>query len=135
MPILKWSDVYSVNIQACDAEHQKLVDLINQLFDAMKAGKGSQELGEILQKMVDYADLHFANEEKLLSAYQYPQLARQKAQHEAFIQQVFEFSRDFQEGKVALSIKISNFLKNWLITHIQNEDKQYGPYLNSKGVH
>jgi hemerythrin len=27
-----------------------------------------------------------------------------------------------------------DFLKNWLIKHIQGSDKQYGPFLNAKGM-
>jgi len=34
-----------------------------------------------------------------------------------------------------LSLEVMNFLKDWLMNHIQGSDKKYGPYLNSHGIH
>lgn len=33
-----------------------------------------------------------------------------------------------------LSLEVLNFLKNWLIKHIQGTDEKYVPFLTSKGV-
>ena len=134
MPVLNWSAVYSVSVRAMDEQHKVLVDTTNQLYDAMRAGKGNQELGQIIQKLIDYTDGHFKDEEKLLATHRYPNLAQHKVEHEAFIRKVFEFSRSLQDGKMALSITVGNFLKDWLVNHIQKEDKQYSAFLNAKGV-
>lgn len=40
MPIIQWNDSLPVGVDAMDLQHKKLVNLINQLFDAMKEGKG-----------------------------------------------------------------------------------------------
>jgi len=61
-------------------------------------------------------------------------LARQKAEHEAFLTKANDFKKDYLAGKIALSLPISSFLKSWWTGHILLEDKQYGPYLNGKGV-
>ena len=34
-----------------------------------------------------------------------------------------------------LSLQVMNFLKDWLLKHIQGSDKKYAPFLNAKGVH
>lgn len=40
MPLITWSDTLSVKVQQFDDHHKKLIELINQLFNAMMGGKG-----------------------------------------------------------------------------------------------
>jgi hemerythrin len=134
MQLIEWSPELSVKVQEMDYQHQALIDMINQLHDAMGAGKGGQQAGLIIDKMISYAQRHFKAEEKILDANMYPQLARQKAEHELFIRKSNEFKREYLAGKVAISLSISSYLKTWLTGHIQMEDKQYGAFLNAKGI-
>ena len=134
MPLITWSQDMSVGVQEMDFQHKGLIEIINKLSDAMSQGKGAQEVGKIVDKMILYAQRHFGAEERLMSVNGYPQLARQKAEHEAFLAKANDFKKDYLAGKIALSLPISSFLKSWWTGHILVEDKQYGPYLNGKGV-
>jgi hemerythrin len=134
MPLINWTPAFSVSVHDMDVQHQLLIEILNQLHDAMRGGKGSQEIGKIVDKMIDYAQRHFRDEEKLLAANHYPQYANQKAEHDAFILKALEFKRDVSQGKMALSVPVSNYLKEWWTSHIQKEDKLYGTYLNTLGV-
>jgi len=31
-------------------------------------------------------------------------------------------------------MEVLNFLRKWLLNHIQGSDKKYGPHLNAKGI-
>jgi hemerythrin len=134
MPLIGWNNTFSVGVQAMDAQHKNLIDIINQLHDAMRAGKASQELMTILDKMNKYTDEHFKSEEALLTANAYPKLSGQRASHIAFIQKTKELVAKNSEGKLAGSIEVSTFLKTWWTQHIQVDDKEYGVFLNAKGV-
>ena len=134
MPLITWNSSFSVNVAEMDAQHQALIEIINQLHDAMRNGKASQEVNTFVDKMVDYAQRHFKEEEKILAANRYPAFAKQKAEHDAFIVKALEFKRDVSQGKITTSVHVSNFLRDWWTGHIQGEDKQYGSYLNSKGI-
>jgi hemerythrin len=123
-----------VNIKEIDLQHQKLVELINNLHDGMKAGKGKEILGEILSELVNYTSFHFAFEEKLLEKYVYPETIAHKRQHSDLVGQVLAYKESYESGKTVLSIEIMNFLKDWLTTHITGTDKKYSTFLNSKGV-
>ena len=72
MPMMQWNNSLSVNVDAMDLQHQKLVKLTNQLFDAMKVGKGKQAIEGVLRELVSYTKVHFAAEEKLMQEYDYP---------------------------------------------------------------
>ena len=134
MPLINWNPSFSVNVAEMDAQHQKLIDLINQLHEAMLNGKAALEVNVIVDKMVEYTQLHFNAEEKILAANRYPAFSKQKAEHDAFILKALEFKRDINQGNITTSLHISNYLRSWLTGHIQGEDKLYGSYLNSKGI-
>ncbi len=133
-PLIKWNENYSVNIKSMDAQHKRLVSLINSLHEAMNFGKGKEAMGAILSELVGYTESHFRDEEKLLDEYDYSGLDVQHREHEALVEQVKDFENSFISGKGALSMDVMVFLKEWLSKHIMGDDKQYGIYLNSRGV-
>ncbi|MFN7035761.1 MAG: bacteriohemerythrin [Bellilinea sp.] len=133
MALIKWEDRYSVKISKFDHQHQQLVSMINQLYDAMKVGKGQVELGKILEELVDYTRKHFSSEEALMLKHAYPQYAEHKASHDRLTHQVIDFKNQYHEGKIGLSIQMMNFLKEWLVNHILDEDKAYSNFFEAKG--
>jgi methyl-accepting chemotaxis protein len=131
---MEWSDKYSVNVAEMDAQHKKLFALINELREAMRSGKGREAAGEILQRLVEYAVTHLGDEEHLMQKYEYPGYTGQKIAHDNLKKKVADYVEKFKNDKVT-TVEIMNFLKDWLINHIQGSDKKYGPYFNSKGIH
>ena len=134
MALITWKDEFSVGVTEFDNQHKVLIDLINKLHDAMRAGTGKQALSEILEELVSYTKFHFANEEKHFSQYSYPEISSHKLEHDKLTRQVMEFQRDYNEGKSSMSIDVMSFLKDWLIKHIGGIDKKYTQFFNSKGV-
>ncbi|MBK7975276.1 MAG: hemerythrin family protein [Deltaproteobacteria bacterium] len=135
MPLMEWTPKLSVGIGQFDGEHQKLVGMVNDLFDAVQAGRGKDRLGPILDGLIAYTKTHFAAEERLMQQHQYPTFAAHKAEHDALTKQVLDVQQKFNGGATAaLSMEVMSFLKNWLVKHILGTDKSYGPYLNQKGV-
>jgi len=130
MSLFTWSDSYSVNAPGIDAQHQKLFDLINSLHVAMIQGKGKEVLEQILDGLVDYTKVHFAAEELLLEKINYPDLQAHVAEHDAFIRKAYALQTDYRNGKVALTLPVMEFLKDWLLNHILKTDKKYMPFVN-----
>jgi hemerythrin-like metal-binding protein len=132
--LIRWDSSLSVNIRLIDRQHQRLVELVNQLHQALRAGKGSEVLAEILGSLVDYTQRHFAEEERMMRAHNYPGTEQHLAAHAELVRQVGEFKAKLAQGTVSISSDLFNFLKSWLLHHIKQEDKAYGPYLNGRGV-
>lgn len=135
MALIEWNPQFSVQIGRFDDQHQKLVAMINQLHDGMKSGEGNTVLGGVLQSLITYTATHFAEEEKVMQSYCYPDLGKHRAAHAALVREVLDLQKKFQSGASALTMSLLSFLKNWLVNHIQVEDKKYGVYLNAKGLH
>jgi hemerythrin len=136
MPLVVWTEKLSVGVDVLDQDHKRLVGLVNQFFDALQAGLGKDSLGQILDGLVQYTELHFAREEKFFAQTGYPDAATHKREHDELTRQVLEVQRKHASGApAALSLELMQFLKNWLIQHIQGSDRKYRAHLNAKGIH
>lgn len=134
MDLITWSDTLSVNIKEIDEQHKKLIAMINDLNSAMGSGKGKDIMGSLLTNLVDYTKTHFKYEEGLMEKNAYPGYLSHKPLHDALTKQVVDLMNNFKEGKAVVTVEVKTFLKDWLVTHIQNTDKKYTAHLNSKGV-
>jgi len=134
MALLTWNDSYSVKVKHLDDQHKKLIDMINQLYDAMKVGKGSEVIGPVLKSLITYTQTHFSTEEQLMKLHGYPDYEIHKNEHTQLVAQVGNIKKEMDAGKMPLTQHVMNFLRDWLIKHIQGDDKKYGPFLNNKGV-
>jgi len=132
--LFPWSETYSVKIGIIDMQHKSLVDLINELHQAMITRTGKEHLQKTLSSLVKYTQAHFKAEEGILQANQYPELANQKTEHDRFIKKIIDFQSKFQRNEIGLTIDVMDFLKDWLSKHILGLDKQYSSYLNARGV-
>lgn len=134
MAIFEWKDSYATGIAKIDTQHRKLVDYLNELYDAMKAGQGRDALARVFQGLLDYTKTHFAAEEGLMKLYGYPDYAAHRDVHAKMAAHVQELHRQFQAGVIASPIQITNFLKDWLGKHILGTDHKYVPFFKSKGL-
>lgn len=134
MAFVTWNESYSVHVRQIDDQHKKLIEIINELFEAMKQGKGNDILGTVFNELIQYTKVHFSTEENLMKIHHYPKLAEHKKLHEKLVQEVVEMHNQFKAGNVALSIKVGNFLKDWLINHIKQTDLEYSHYFKKIGV-
>ena len=134
MALLSWKENYSVKVAKIDKEHQKLVGLINELHSAMMERKGKEVLGKIIDELAKYTITHFATEEKYFDKFNYPDTAAHKKEHNDFVAKVSDFQKGFDRGQIMLSMDVMNFLKDWLVNHIQGTDQKYSEYFNKHGL-
>jgi len=132
--LFPWNDTYTINIAMVDSQHKVLVELINELHQAMMARRGKESLGGVLASLIKYTKSHFAAEEGLMRANEYPDFVNHKAEHERFTQTIVEFQSRFQRNEVAMTVDVMDFLKDWLAKHIMGIDKRYVPHLTARGV-
>ncbi len=134
MALINWSSNLSVNIKEIDNQHQKWIAIINDLNNAMKAGKSKEILGEVFKRLIDYTNYHFKYEEDLFEKHGFAEKVSHKMVHQKLVKEVNGYYNDFIAGKMSVSIQLMQLLSNWLIDHIQKTDKAYSKYLNEKGV-
>jgi hemerythrin-like metal-binding domain len=131
---VEWHDSYSVGIEAIDNDHKKLLNLINQLQTAAHYQTDPQYEREAFDALVDYTKTHFKREEELMEANGYPTYAAHKGEHEAMIAQVNEMLQRYQAKPHETIEEAVQFLKKWLVGHINGTDQGYSQFLRDKGV-
>lgn len=134
MVMINWDINLKTGVEIVDDQHKKLVDLVNRLYDAMIGGRGNQVLGQILTELVDYTVYHFKTEEDMFRQYGYREAAQHIQEHKDLTEKAVALKAAFDGGKATITLDTMNFLKDWLVNHIMKSDKQFGPFLNSKGV-
>ncbi len=131
---VEWKDSYSVGIDSIDQQHKKLLHLINQLQTAVDYSTGEQFEREALDELVDYTKTHFTYEEGLMRDNEYPDFDAHKAQHEKMFKKVGEVLAEYEQDHDTAMGNAAEYLKDWLINHINGTDKEYSSYLIGKGV-
>ncbi len=131
---VEWKDDYSVGIDSIDQQHKKLLNLINQLQTAVDYSTGEEFEREALDELVDYTKTHFSYEEGLMRDNDYPDFEPHKAQHEKMFAKVEEVLAEYEQDQDTAMANAAEYLKDWLINHINGTDKEYSSYLIGKGV-
>ena len=134
MALLQWNKLFNTNIKIIDEQHQELVDILNSLHDSVLEDKANDELGILLEKLVNYTIVHFKTEEQFFDEYNYPETEEHKAEHNDLANKAVKYLKDYNSGELVLSDEVIYFLKDWLKNHIVHTDKKYSAFLISKGV-
>lgn len=134
MALLEWSPEYSVNVSQMDEQHRNLITMINQLHESISNGTGNETIKPVLDELLDYTAYHFITEEKLLEQHGYYGLRQQKKEHETLTWRVLDLRSRYEAGEGVEPMEVLGFLTEWLKNHLLVSDKEYGAFLNSKGV-
>ncbi len=127
----QWKDSYNTGIKLMDQQHQRLVELINQLFQCMKNGGDRMALSSVVDELVNYTVTHFRAEEDIMRKNNYPDLEAHMQIHKNFVEKVGVYAEKLKSGERLPPTDIYNFLKDWLISHIEKQDRDgYGKYLS-----
>jgi hemerythrin-like metal-binding protein len=130
MTLVAWEPTFSVDNDLMDAQHQKLFDLLNQLYDTQQQGKTQEGISRGLVGLSRYSMEHFQAEELLMEKNNYRELQVQRREHAVFIEKVVELQHQYLNGNLREVEPMLVFLKNWLVSHILVTDQKYKNYLH-----
>ncbi len=119
-----WTEQLNTGIDVIDQQHRRIVEYINQLDDARKNGHSREEIGYLINDLVDYTISHFGFEESLQEEADYPFAKSHKKVHELFTNRVAEYQDKFSKGE-DISRGLNSLLVTWLFNHIKRDDADY----------
>jgi hemerythrin len=133
MALLTWSGTLSIGIGVFDREHQELLDCINELQAAVDADMSRSVTTPLLQKLANATQAHFLSEESMMTASKYPGLMLHSMKHRYLLEQLNAFLARYGRESSKMNEHSLNFLRDWVVTHIQNEDFSFALWLNEQG--
>jgi len=132
MTMIKWRDTFDTGVEQFDIEHHKIVEFIDLMFFAIRDNSDKDATEKVCTDVFSYAKHHFANEENAMRAANYPDLEKHIDEHAWFVNEATKFhtilSNNFPEGRT----EFYQFLRKWLVSHIQDCDKKYAPYIKGQ---
>jgi hemerythrin-like metal-binding protein len=135
MELMTWQKEYELGIEEIDNQHKKIVEIINRLFPMSLELTDEEVLKVILTELTDYADYHFATEEKYFKLFNYPEAAGHIEVHNKYRNKIEEFKKEFAAAKTEeVFFNLNNFLKDWWIQHINHLDREYVPLFKEQGL-
>ena len=135
MSLMTWNDSYSVGVPSLDDQHKKLMAMINDLHDGIIAKKSREVMGPILESLILYTVEHFDYEEKLFATTGYADAKAHMEEHAKLKQRAIDIHERFKASVTgALSLEVLNFLRDWLMTHINGTDKKYSAHMVANSV-
>jgi hemerythrin len=132
--MIEWDDKYSVGISIIDEEHKKLFEILNKAIFAKEQNDNPEELREVLREMTNYALTHFKTEETYMKEFKYSEYQDHKEEHRHFSTEIIAYSDKVIEGNAQIANEIIEYLKWWLVNHIQVTDQKYIDCFNANGL-
>lgn len=130
-----------VQVDQFNDEHKRLIGYIQEFRQIIKEigprEPTNQEWRHIngnLSRLTRFTITHFKNEEEMMEKHNFHQLPDHRAQHQLFLSQMRAFSNKVAEHEYDFKIDMEVMLLDWILSHINISDTQYGPFYKEKGV-
>lgn len=134
MTLINGNHIASVGVRLMDDQHGILMDVLNELQQAVVSGAQREHINEILDRLVGFTRMHFASEESLMEKINFPGLSVHQLEHQRWADQIVVESNKLRHGKVSNITHLLEFLRHGYMQHIEEHDQKYGRWLNEHGV-
>ena len=135
--LIKWKESFALGIDKVDQQHKEIFDKTNELIKLRKEkadrAKQYEQVGKVLDFLIDYVKSHFESEEKIQQKYNYPNYEKHKKIHQKFIARIEELQAEYEADDHSMStlLQLSKTLLDWLVNHIGQADRKLANYLDS----
>lgn len=125
MESFRWDQYYVTGLEEVDAQHMRLVAMINRLGNlaADPGGPHADEIASVLSELAEYAVYHFTEEEGLMREVDVDRRHRcaHRREHQGFTEEVARLAADtVSPDRLNHLLK---YLVNWLAYHILGSDQ------------
>ncbi|MEW8506403.1 MAG: bacteriohemerythrin [Candidatus Thiodiazotropha sp.] len=134
MPIVTWSDEFSINVKELDEQHQKMLDIVNKLHQAVEECREQEILYRLLTELYQHTQLHFSTEDELMKKYNFPGFEQHRHEHRVLLQHLGNLVEGVSNGKNPTFRSDYDVSSDWVLIHIFKSDKDLGLFLNDLGV-
>lgn len=130
---MKAGDHIDLLLKEMKSEHDRLIQTVGKLRDALRAGDMDLAKHHLLQLQI-FQQSHFEHEDTLMDQYEYPHAADHKSRHNALSETLHKINRLIHvEDMPRLSAALADYLETSL-AHIIEVDRPFQKYLSEAGA-
>jgi len=131
-----WSDRLRIGVPEVDQQHERLIGIMNRLYQAHDAGRGAEAISEILDELIIYTATHFSIEEGYFSEFGYADAPAHIEEHRALTRKVDSYINRFNGNGATADLieELLDFLSIWWRYHILDTDIKFVGLFRSRGV-
>lgn len=126
METFKWGSQFITGLSLVDKQHQSLVNMVNGFGKELSENSISEEfLLNSFKELTEYAQVHFATEEKLMVEKQvdFRHISSHKKQHLDFVLDISNLVETIDVENLMDCRSLFQYLVHWLVYHILGSDK------------
>ena len=128
--MIKWSEHYEVGVAVIDGQHREMFDITNRLLVGLRDGRDAGELVETLRELVRCTEHNVATEERLMQEHGLA-LGHHQEEHQRLLEAIRRFDLPLDAGGLGATAR---FLREWLLGHIDEDDRPFAEQLRARGV-
>jgi len=122
-------------VQAMDDQHGILVDSLNALGQQLTGGNNATRLTQQVARLAEFINMHFGCEESLLRRHGYPRLEEHRKAHQKLLSQIKLAVKRAESGEDLELERTLKSLRAQYLDHVKRLDREYGQWLNTRGVY
>lgn len=128
---IEWKNEWSSGNNIIDQQHQKLIEMTNELLDMSFSIMYSEKIISHFDILLECLINHFAYEEKLIFNSGYPDFDKHVKEHKQLCEKALQFKKTCQRGQLKYSDCFEILVDDIIIGHIINEDTKYFSYIGN----
>lgn len=128
--MIPWLEHYAVGVAVIDGQHREMLELVNRLLEGLGEGRERAELVETLRELVRATEHNIATEERLMQEHGLSPLHHADA-HTRLLEAIRRFDLRLDADGLAGS---ASWLREWLLGHIEEDDRPLARMLRARGV-
>ena len=128
--MIEWHERYAVGVAVIDGQHREMLELVARLLRGLRDGREREGLVETLRELVRATEHNVATEERLMQEYGLSPLQHADA-HARLLEAIRRFDLRLDAQGLAAS---ASWLREWLLGHIDEDDRPLAEQLRARGV-
>ena len=133
--LLTWNHAHGVGVQAMDDQHGILMDSISALSMAMMRGAGRERISELLDELIEFTRMHFRSEEQLMEQKGFAGLHEHRTEHHRILAEILQSAHRMRYGDAVQARPLLCGLQQAFAGHMEVMDRQYGSWLQQRGIY
>ena len=129
----EYMETYSVGVRTFDEAHKRLIGLANDIIAGCMEDSPTERVTRNLIELIRYTRHHFRDEEDLMRDTGFDGFEEHRLAHDALFEKVLKFTDDLIHQRLE-KLAVAEFMMDWLLTHILEEDMRYKDHFARLGI-